>query len=108
MARAIISAAFFARCEKNHQTTDVSAITPTAIADHFTIGRVRALTQVVVCRYCSINGSRFRPCAVARPLANVLTPYSKLWDLLASPTVRALNLCHAVTPIEFHYVAFPL
>src|SRR5215475_2203951 len=96
MARAIISAAFFARCEKNHQTTDASAITPTAIADHFTIGRVRSLTQVVVCIYCSINGSRFKLCAVARPLANVLTPYSKLSDLEEKEKIAVrLRCCQA-------------
>src|SRR5215510_15934116 len=81
MALAIDSAAFFARLEKNHMPSATSAISPTAIIDHFTIGRERSLTHAEVARYCCINGSRFRLCADARPLANVLTPCSKMWDL---------------------------
>src|SRR5215475_11322585 len=105
MALAINSAAFFARLEKNHQTTAASAITPSAIADHFTIGRERCLTQAEVCRYCSINGSRFRLCAVARPLANVLTPCSKMWDLEEKTKIAArLRACQAGAPRDaFHF-----
>src|SRR5262245_13307903 len=96
MALAIDSAAFFARLEKNHQPSETSAISPTAIIDHFTIGRERSLTHEEVARYCAINGSRFRLCAVARPLANVVTPYSKLSDLEEKEKIAAgLGACQA-------------
>src|SRR5215510_8235139 len=81
MALAIDSEAFFARLEKNHMPSATSATSATAIIDHFTIGRERSLTHEEVAIYCAINGSRFRLCAEARPLANVVTPYSKMWNL---------------------------
>src|SRR5262249_41994264 len=96
MALAIDSAAFFARLEKNHQPSETSAISPTAIIDHFTIGRERSLTHVEVAIYCSINGSRFRLCAEARPFANVVTPCSKMWNLEEKEKIAAwLRGCQA-------------
>src|SRR5262249_52101562 len=101
MALAIDSAAFFARLEKNHMPSATSAISPAAIIDHFTIGRERSLTHAEVARYCSINGSRFRLCAEARPLANVVTPYNKIWDLEEKEKIAArLSGCQAVDRVK--------
>jgi hypothetical protein len=96
MALAIDSAAFFARLEKNHMPSATSAISPTAIIDHFTIGRERSLTHAEVAIYCAINGSRFRLCAEARPLANVVTPCSKMRNLEEKGKIAArLRGCQA-------------
>src|SRR5262245_25463068 len=98
MALAIDSAAFFARLEKNHMPSATSAISPTAITDHFTIGRERSLTHAEVARYCVINGSRFKLCADARPLANVVTPCSKMRDFEEKAKIAArLRDCQAAT-----------
>src|SRR5512145_2204033 len=97
MALAIDSAAFFQRLEKNHQPSAPSATSPAAITDHFTIGRERSLTHAEVARYCSINGSRFKLCAEARPLANVVTPCSKMRDFEEKAKIAVrLRGCQAV------------
>src|SRR5215831_14423277 len=93
MALAMDSAAFFARLEKNHMPSATSAISAAAIIDHFTIGRERSLTHEEVARYCVINGSRFRVCAEARPLANVVTPCSKMRNLEEKEKIAALLRC---------------
>src|SRR5215475_2141392 len=96
MALAIDSVAFFERLEKSHMPSATSAISPTAIIDHFTIGRERSLTHAEVARYCAINGSRFRLCAEARPLANVVTPYGKMLNLEEKEKIAArLRGCQA-------------
>src|SRR5262245_2118695 len=101
MALAIDSAAFFARLEKNHQPSETSAISPTAIIDHFTIGRERPLTHAEVARYCAINGSRFRLCAEARPFANVVTPCSKMPNLEEKEKIAVrLRDCQAVARVK--------
>src|SRR5262245_43180714 len=96
MAPAIDTAALFERLDKTHPPIATSAISPAPITDHFTIGRERSLTHAELPRNWCINGSRFRLCADARPLANVLTPYSKMWDLEEKEKIAArLRGCQA-------------